>query len=140
VRPGEHGLALVTCALTLAGLVAGCGDAQAEAETRAFLTGPGAPLLVMHRTAVEQARSGSSPTECRTRARVLQQQLDGDQALVLSSQVPDEELAAGFTAERSALARSLSTCAQGAAAPPDINLPEATTPVEDRLNALQVVR
>lgn len=141
MRPGgDREVALVVCALAMAGLVAGCGDAQAEADTRAFLAGPGAPLLVMHRAAVEQAQGSSSPTECRTRAQALQQQLDGEQALALSSQVPDQELAAGFTSERSALARSLSTCAQGAAVPPDINLPEVTKSVEDRLNALQVVR
>lgn len=138
-RGGGRRVVLLAWVLTVASLVAGCGDAQAEADTRAFLAGPGAPLLVMHRTAVDQARAGSSSTECRTRAQALQQQLDGEQALALSSQVPDQELAAAFTAERSALARSLSACAQGIAVPPDLDLPEVTTSVQDRLDDLQVV-
>lgn len=148
---GGRGVVLLACALTLTAVVAGCGGSdeqpvrdadlvQAGADTRVFLAGPGAPLLVMHGTAVEQARGSSSPTECRTRAEALQQQLDGQQALALSSQVPDQELAVALTAERSALARSLSACAKSAAAPADINLPQVTMSVHDRLNDLQVAQ
>jgi hypothetical protein len=92
----------------------------------------------MHAAALEQVRGDVSAEACRARASGLQRQVGGEQALTLSTQAPDQELAGGFAVERVALGSSLAACLSRG--PVTAELADASSAVEARLNKLEVHR
>lgn len=87
--------------------------ARVADETLAFLDGEGAPLLQVHRAAMDLPED-PTPAACRQVVRQLDAEAPSGQVIDLAVQLPDEVLTEAVLAERSALGRTLTSCVEGA--------------------------